>query len=127
MAKQEEHLNSVIEYWYNQENAYKNHSTSTTYQSVSDNKEDAERELQGVLSQRRWLNVSLDQYRKDIEQTCYELKQIYRGEFDRKCEACREYFILFDNLRFDSSIETVQNDFLHDLFVFTRLYLDHID
>ena len=91
------------------------------------NSREAETERQENLSQQRWLNVSLNQYRKDIEQICYELKQIYKWEFNRQYEACREYFNLLDDLRFDSSIELVAKNFLRDLLDYTRTDLCEFD
>ena len=73
------------------------------------------------------LSVALNVCRKDIEQICFELEQIYNGRFDIEYEPIREYYILFDDLRFDPSIVNVKHDFLNELYAFTCLRYRCID
>ncbi len=89
------------------------------------NKEDTEEELSKTLSTQRYVEAALDVHRRDIEQICYELEQIYDGNFDRQYESVRQYYILLDDLRYDPSISNVKHSFIKDLYTFTdRRYGD---
>jgi hypothetical protein len=110
LNEHKEHLLNIIQHWKTQE---------------IDNRENPEDELSKTLSTQRYIEASLDVHRRDIEQICYELEQIYHGNFNRQYESVREYYILLDDLRFDPSINNVKHSFIKDLYSFTdRRYGD---
>lgn len=124
MSREEEQLYFLVEQWHSEQIGHQDNSTSEHYQSSTKNRNNSQRQLDENFSQQYWLSISLNQHRKDLEQTVYELKQIFRYQFTREHDVCREYFILLDDLRFDSSIENVKHSFVNDLILFTQNNLD---
>ncbi|CAF3199107.1 unnamed protein product [Rotaria sp. Silwood2] len=125
--EQQEHLMSVIGQWEAEEIRYVSDPTSDLYILARISKLDAQEQLTKNFTTQHHINVSLTICRKDIEQICFELEQIYDGRFDRECEPIREYYILLDNLRFDSTVIDVKHDFINDLYAFTCLRFGNIE
>ena len=96
-------------------------------QQEIDSGEYAEDELSKALSTQRYTEAALDVHRRDIEQICYELEQMYDGDFNHQYEPVREYYILLDDLRFDSSINNTKNSFIEDLCDFTNRRYGNIE
>jgi hypothetical protein len=117
--EQEEHLISIIGQWEAEEIVYADEPLSDHYILAGINKQDAQEKLTKNVDTQCQINVTLNLCRTDIEQNCLELEQIYDGRFHREHEPVREYYILFDNLRFDSTVIDVKNDFINDLYEFT--------
>lgn len=126
LSEHKDCLLSIIEQWKAQEIAYEDDSMSNDYILAVQNKEDTEKQLSKTVVTQRYVEAALDVHRRDIEQICYELEQIYDGKFDDKYKSIREYYILLDDLRFDSSINNVKHSFINDLYIFTRLRYRHI-
>ncbi|CAF0875166.1 unnamed protein product [Didymodactylos carnosus] len=125
--EQEEHLISVIARWEAEEIGYEDDPTSNHYIQAVRNKQGAEEKLTKHFATQHYTEVALNVCRKDIEQICFELKQIYDGRFDYEYEPLREYYILFDDLRFDPSISDAKHDFVNDLYAFTCLHFRDIE
>ena len=68
---------------------------------------DVEDQLATNLAEQDAIREALDQYCEQIERICVQL------------ESSREFFILFDELRFDASISNAKHDFLNRLYLFT--------
>ncbi|UJR17943.1 hypothetical protein I4U23_004842 [Adineta vaga] len=115
LNEQKEHYNNIIESWHAEEIGYEDNPTSNHYQLAIRNKESIQKQISENVIKQRSTSVVLDRCRKDIEQTCYELEQIYNEKFDSQLELVREYSKLFDDLRYDSLIKNVRRDFLNDL------------
>ncbi|CAF1449537.1 unnamed protein product [Adineta ricciae] len=111
--EQQEYLIHMLGQWEAEEIAYADEPSSDHYIVAGTNKQDAEEQLAKNLATEDQIDVALNVGRRDIEQICYELGQIYGGKLDR------EYYILFDNMRFDSTIIDVKHSFLNDLYEFT--------
>jgi hypothetical protein len=112
-------LINIITQWENEENGSAKDPTSVYNILVVKNQQDAQEQLMNNFDTQCQINASLNVCRKDIEQICFELEQIYDGRFDCEYESIREYYILFDDLRFDPSIINVKHDFVNDLYIFT--------
>jgi hypothetical protein len=117
LNEHKQYLTSIIEQW----KAQKIDFMSNHYIEVVKNIKDTEELLSENLITQRYVEAALNVHRKDIEQICYELEQIYDGKFDDKYESVREYYILLDELRFDDSITNAKHSFINDLYKFTRL------
>jgi DNA-binding FadR family transcriptional regulator len=117
-SKHQEYLMSIIEQC---KARYEDDSTSN--QAVKD----TENELSENVHTQRYVEAALDVHRRDIEQICYELEQIYDGKFDKKYESIREYYILLDDLRFDHTMNNVKHSFINDLYTFTYLRFGNIE
>ncbi len=52
---------------------------------------------------------------------------MYDGHFSRQYESVREYYILLDDLRFDSSINSIKHSFIEDLDAFTNCRYGNIE
>ncbi|CAF0720542.1 unnamed protein product [Adineta steineri] len=122
--EEEDHLINIIEQWEEKKVAY---GTSKHYRLASTNKQNAQEQLEENSRRQRETTIILNVYEKEIEQVCFELEQIYGGQFDRQHQSIREYYILFDDLRFDSTILNVEHDFLNDLYSFTYIRYGQID
>lgn len=120
LAEQAEHLTSMLEQWHAEKTVYRDDHRSRHYQLAARSQCEAQEQLVQNSSKQHYTAVRLDQCRRDIEQACYELKQIY--DYDEQLDArfapVREYLALFDDLRFDPSVSDAKNDFLNDLYVF---------
>lgn len=114
-------MTSIIEQWEAQEIAYEDDPTSDFYTLAVQHKQDAQEQLMMNLETKHSTCIALNVCRKDIEQICFELEQIYHGKFDREHEHTREYYILFDDLCSDPTIHHVKHNFLNDLYTFTSL------
>ena len=123
LCEQEESSLSVIERWEAEEIGNTDDSASTHYQLAVQNKREAQSQLTQSFTDRNRIDLSLKQCRQDIEQIIYELEQIFNGSFNSQNESIQEFSYLFDDLRFDPNINTVQHDFLNDLYVFICLHL----
>jgi len=121
LNEHKQYLTSIIEQWKAQKIDYENDSMSNHYIEMVKNIKDTEELLSENLITQRYVEAALNVHRKDIEQICYELEQIYDGKFDDKYESVREYYILLDELRFDDSITNAKHSFINDLYKFTRL------
>jgi hypothetical protein len=121
LNEHKQYLTSIIEQWKTQKIDYEDDSMSNHHIEVVKNIKDTEELLSENLITQRYVEAALNVHRKDIEQICYELEQIYDGKFDNKYESVREYYILLDELRFDTSINNVKHSFINDLYKFTRL------
>ncbi|CAF1374053.1 unnamed protein product [Adineta ricciae] len=119
--EQQEHLIYMLGQWEAEEIVYADDPSSDHFILARTNKQDAEEELAKNVTTQHQIDVALNVCRGDIEQICYELGQIYNGKLDR------EYYILFDNLRFDSTIANVKHSFLNDLYKFTCHHFGDID
>lgn len=112
--EQEEKLSFIIEQQEAQEITYKDEPTSNFYKQAIQHKQDVQNQLMINLETKHNIHHALDICCKDIE-------QIYHGKFYRQCEHIREYFILFEDLCSDSTIDNVKHDFLNNLYIFTYL------
>ncbi|CAF1398568.1 unnamed protein product [Adineta steineri] len=126
-GEQQEHLIGIIRRWESEETTYASNPSSDNYILAKTSKIDAEEELTKTFSVQHQINVALNVCRKDIEQICFEIEQIYNGRFDRQYEPVREYYILLDNLRFDSTVIDVQHNFINDLYEFTCLRYGNVE
>ena len=125
--EQEEHLIKVIGQWEAEEIAYVDVSSSDHYITAVSNRRDAQKQLNDNFIGQSQVKTALNVCRKDIEQICYEFEQIYDGELDYDNGPIREYYILFDDLRFDPNITDVKHDFINDLYTFTCLHFGYIE
>jgi hypothetical protein len=119
--EQQEHLINVNAQWENEATDSTKDPTSVYNSLVVKHQQDAQEQLINNFATQHQINTTLNVCRKDIEQNCFELEQIYDGRFDCEYEPIRQYYILFDDLRFDSSIINVKHDFVNDLYAFTCL------
>jgi hypothetical protein len=120
-------LINVIAQWEKEETGSTNDPTSVYNSLVVKSHQDAQEQLINNFATKHQTNAALNVCRKDIEQICFELEQIYDGKFDCKYGPIREYYILFDDLRFDPSIINIKHDFVNDLYVFTCLRYGDIE
>ncbi len=112
---------NVITQWEKEATDSTKDPTSVCNSLVVKGHEDAQEQLINNFATQHQTNAALNMCRNDIEQICFELEQIYDGKFDCEYEPIREYYILFDDLRFDPSIINVKHDFVNDLYAFTCL------
>ena len=119
-------MTNTIRQWESEGVRYAHDPTSDLYVLARTNKLDAQEQLTKNFSIQHQINVALNVCRKDIEQICFEFEQIY-GTFDREYEPVHDYYILFDDLRFDSTVIDVPHDFINDLYVFTCLRYGNVE
>jgi hypothetical protein len=125
--EQQKHLMSIIGQWEAEETRYAGNPTSDLYILARTSKLDVQEQLTKNLTTQHQINVSLNVQRKDIEQICFEIEQIYNGVFDRVYESVREYYNLLDSLRFDSTVHDVEHDFINELYLFTCLRFGNVE
>ncbi|CAF4573062.1 unnamed protein product [Rotaria sp. Silwood2] len=103
--KQARQILYFIEYWEDEEIRHKNEPHYRGYRLVTRNKDKALEDLKVNQDSQDSATISLNRCRRNIEQICYELEQIYGRRLGSDYKAVREYYELCDDLQFDESSE----------------------